>query len=526
MHYCVFIFLILTNCWGVIDEKRMIKENTHEDIKTLATAIPHSQPKPRLQKPRQEQQKIHPIFYKKISITLHENAPFQSILTQAASQIGASILIDHHIRESVYYTAKNKPFIDVIEDLAENLKLRFTIKGTFIKLEKDTPYTKTYPVNFLKFERESYNNISTTTDIFNEHDKKPHTKNNSGSEINVKSLINFWDELKKGLAFYIGDDHFNINQQSGLVIVTGTDKQHKFVGAYLDQLEKSANAQVLIEAKIIEVKLNQEFNTGIDWEWFSKQQTESIDFKGALNFKSANFTFILKALEKFGSLRTVSSPRLVLLNNQTSMIKVAENSIFFKMDFQSQYLGIVENPNQPNADHERFKTMSTSEIKSKPIGFIMPIQASIQPEKGKILLFVRPTVSRHAGSVKDPALEFNARSAKITQDIPESKVPVVEVREMDSVLKLDNGDTTILGGLTIIKSHDKSTGIMRPASFDKARSALGAQDLQEEVYELVILIKATIIEDENNTTTQNLVDERLQKDFVRDSRPFYNTPSS
>jgi len=525
MHYFLLLFLCLTNCAAFINEKRAFKTNTNQDLKTLLT--PPSQPhiKPPIKQKIIKKDSLNPLFYKKISLTLHKSAPFQSILSEAASDIGVSILIDHTIKESVHYNAKNKAFIEVIEDLAESLKLRFSVKNTFIKIEKDTPYHKTYPVHFLKFERESHNSISTTTDIFHENDQKKHLKNNSDSEIKVKSLINFWDELKKGLAFYIGPDHFNINQQSGLVTIVGTEKQQKFIEQYLGKLEKAANAQVLIEAKIIEVKLSQEFNTGIDWAVFETAANPlsfSIGMQPTnnapqfLNFKNANFSLLLKTLEKFGSLRTVSSPRLILLNNQTSIIKVAENSIFFKMDFQTQYLGIVEKPKQ-GAEHERFKTFSTSEIKSKPIGFIMPIQASIQQDTGKILLFVRPTVSRKSHEIDDPAMEFNAKSAKIT-NVPVSKIPVVEVREMDSVLKLNNGDTTIFGGLTIVKSKDQSAGLVKPSAFDSVRSAFGDEKIEEEIYELVILIKATIIDDDHNMG--DVADERLQREFIKDPRAF------
>jgi len=140
----------------------------------------------------------------------------------------------------------------------------------------------------------------------------------------------------------LGDTHFTIHKQGGLISVIATEKQHKFVKKYLDQLQKTSNTQVLIEAKIIEVKLKQEFKTGIDWSFVNggfNIQPEMENMAENSNFqlmsyqkKDANFKFLLHALETFGSLRTASSPRIVLLNNQTSIIKVAKNSIFFKID--------------------------------------------------------------------------------------------------------------------------------------------------------------------------------------------------
>ena len=516
-----------------MNEKRMLKENDHQDIKTLLTPPAHTHPKPVKKRKKDEEPPLHPIFNTKISLTLNEHAPFQSILTDVCEKIGISILMDHTIKDSVHYIAKNKPFIEVIEDLTDSLHLRFTIKNKFIKIEKDTAYPKTYHVHFLKFERESSNNISSTTDISDEQDKRHYLKNNSDSAIQVKSSIHFWDEVEKGLRFYLGKDTFHINQQSGIISVIATDKQHKFIKTYLEKLEKITNTQVLIEVKIIQVKLRQEFKAGIDLEFFEKalppghapmQPSWNIGAKGTdhniLNFKGANFSLLLKALETFGSIRTVSSPRIVLLNNQTSMIKVAENHIFFKIDYQTQYLGLVENP-KTNEEREKLRTMSTSEIKSKPIGFIMPIQASIQKDTGKILLFVRPTISRKSGEIDDPALEFNARGAKIKkEDMPKSKIPIVEVREMDSVLKLDDGDTAILGGFMEVHSNDHSVGLMKPGMLDPVKSALGSETLTEEVSELLFLFRATIIDDDNKEEWDNPADTRLQRDFVKDARPF------
>jgi len=518
----------MTGCAAVINEKRVLKENDHQDMKTLLTPPQQNFMSVKKRKPKIEDKVyIDPIFNTKISLTVHDEAPLRSALTEAAKKIGIAILIDHDIKTTMHYVAHEKPFIQVITDITQALNLRFETQGKFIKIEKDTPYPKTYPVHFLKFERESSNSISTATDMTSDHDAKNQTKNNSDTEIKVKSTINFWDELESGLKFYLGTAPFTVHRQGGLVSVMATEKQHRFVKDYLDKLQKVSNTQVLIEAKIIEVRLKQEFKTGIDWSFvntgananpgFQAGPTKIGDNMQILNFNGSNFNMLINALEHFGSLRTVSSPRIVLLNNQTSIIKVAENSIFFKVDYQTQYLGLVAQPKNGD-DNERFKIFSSSEIKSKPIGFIMPIQACIDKTTGKILLFVRPTVSRQSGYIEDPTVAFNALAAKITTPLPPSKIPIVEVREMDSVLQLDSGDVKILGGLMQVTSRDDSKSLPKPAVLDKLRTVLGHEDLDEEVYELVILIKATIIDDEDDAAP-DAADLRLQKDFVKDPRP-------
>lgn len=516
----------------IINEKRLLKENDHEAMKTLVT--PPQENRFRIKKKkikREEPPPIDPIFYQKISLALHEGAPVRSVLTIAAQKLGIAILIDKDIKTTIHYVAQDKPFIQIIDELTQALNLRFHTQGKFLKIEQDTPYPKIYSVHFLKFERESANSMSTSTNIFENNDigakNKESNKNGSDSEIKVKSSINFWDELENGLKFYLGKAPFTIHKQGGLISIIATEKQHRFVKEYLTQLQKVSNTQVLIEAKVIEVKLKQEFKTGIDWSYINgdnaigsgnkKFKIAGDDFQ-LMDYKGSNFSFILNALEKFGSLRTVSSPRIVLLNNQTSMIKVAQNSIFFKIDYQTQYLGLLQQPKEGETN-ERYKILSSSDIKSRPVGFIMPIQACIQKDTNKILLFVRPTVSREAGKINDPAIDFNAKAARIDKDaLPKSEIPIIEVREMDSVLQLESGDIRILGGLMEIKSEDTSSGLLKPGALDVAKTAFGKQELKENVFELVILIKATILDNDNDE--MDLADQRLQKDFVKDARPF------
>ncbi len=316
-----------------------------------------------------------------------------------------------------------------------------------------------------------------------------------------------------------------------VISVMGTTRQHKMIEEYLSELERVIGSQVLIEAKIIEVALKQEFQSGINWQLFSnnkpffssslmKQEMSPEGFLTLdINEKDA-FSVLLRSMEHFGSLRVVSSPRITVLNNQTAVIKVAENEVFFKVNYQTSFLGWVDR-NKAGGDKindNSYQTISSSEIRTKPVGFIMPIQVSINRDTGEVILFIRPTVSRKKGSIVDPAVRFNAKAKNLAdKDMVDSHIPIVEVREIDSVLRLKSGNIAILGGLMETRAKDERKGPMGSERLPVIRHTLGTNKGEDNLIELVILLKATIVGDK---PIYDRADLRLMRYYANDPRPF------
>ena len=146
------------------------------------------------------------------------------------------------------------------------------------------------------------------------------------------------------------------NPEAGIIMVRATSRQHEKVQEFLDRVMSSVRRQVLIEATIVEVQLNQNFQKGIDWQYLQSDNpqlavgqgaaTQAIDaVTGALMpvagpaivagqlftaaFREGGFTSTLKLLETFGTIKVVSSPKLSVLNNQTALLKVVDNLVYF-----------------------------------------------------------------------------------------------------------------------------------------------------------------------------------------------------
>jgi general secretion pathway protein D len=272
-----------------------------------------------------------------------------------------------------------------------------------------------------------------------------------------------------------------------------------------------------------EVTLQEQFKSGIDWstvksgDWYIQAKMGALaDTMSPMvrNFTPINLgvegrelSSILNLLETFGTTRTLSSPRLTVMNNQNAVFKVAENQVFFTVKYERQFL---------NTDTQNFGAIiaSTSKIQTIPIGLVMTVQPSIDTITRDITLTLRPTISRVVGVREDPSVQIVNNSFNTSSKTVKSEVPVVAVREMDSVLRIKSGQVAILGGLMIEGGDNLEAGL--PGSKPGLLSFfLQGQRNANAIIELVIFLKATIVDSPKITTA----DQRVYTEFMRDPRP-------
>lgn len=314
-----------------------------------------------------------------------------------------------------------------------------------------------------------------------------------------------------------GAADYTIHKQGGLITVKASAKQHKQLHDYFNQLARATATQVIIEAKIIEVTLNNQYKTGINWS----QLGGSVNFTAALGdattpgpfnkditsprdlvtfaIQHDDFSSVLNLMKKFGTIRALSNPRLTVMNNQPAMLKVATNEVFFMLDFERVYAA-AEKPDVENV---------ASQIMTVPIGMLLVVQPSVNLESGDISLTLRPTISRIEKFVNDPAVAIKS------QNTVQSKIPVVQVREMDSVLRLKSGQVVVLGGLMEDRSLNDTASIPGADAIPLLGELGRGKDDDRHLNELVIFLTAHIAEEPIITAA----DERLYNTYTEDPRP-------
>jgi len=476
-------------------------------------------------------------MYTLVSVSVSEGIPLKSIFIELARQANVDLQLDPAIDAKIIFTSQNRPFIDIIRAMCEMANLRFDVINGALRIERDTPYSKNYNVQFLNLSRSSENQLTVATDVFSSIGpaKGSAGDNVSKSALKATTKNDFWDELEQNLKTIVqlGSEKgsYSIHRQAGLVSLQANRKQHIQVEKYLEQLRKVACCQVLIEAKIIEVTLKDEYRSGINWQNVNAKGDLAITANfGDLAKKSSfldptsaqadmvsfgasgsSFSAIANMLQEFGFVRTLSSPRLTVMNNQAAILKVAQNKVYFRLNYDKMY----------NSQNNRESTTVSSDIQTVPIGLIMMVQPSIDPETGEIILFLRPSISRLTQSVPDPAVDI-AYNASITDSTDRkssptpSMIPVVEVREIDSVLRLNNKEMAILGGLMEVRSSEHKQGIPGLGEVPLLRDLTGSISEGDTIVELVIVLKATIVD---NGAAPDAADQRLMEKYTTDPRP-------
>lgn len=484
---------------------------------------------------------INKVFYTPVSAVVTENVPIKSLLLQLAKQAKVNIHLDPAIKGKIIYSVTNKPFVEVVDDICGQLNLRYHIKSRTLKVEPDTPYNKTYSIKFLNISRNVKSNIAVASDVFANRDASlTYTSSDNGSSSTIESTgqHDFWGELGLTLEMILAPDSkdapdspdskdtpgptYALHRHAGLLVAKATNKQHKRLRGFLRQLRSSIGAQVLIEAKVIEVNLFEQYRAGINWEKLSRglirfsapfgnlAQAQRFANPGdsqkslvSLGLKKGGFSGLLNALKEFGSSRILSSPRLTVMNNQTALLKVARNQVYFQLRYDRQF----------NVSVNRESINISSDIHTVPIGLVISVQPSIDLETGQILLYLRPTITRFSQTVADPAVDIaRAQTASNTNvQTQPSLIPVVEVQEFETVMRLRSGETGLLGGLMEIRTTGDSSSIPGLENLRLFESTAHTN----EIIELVFIVRAKIVTDGE---PQHYADQRLYN-LVDDPRP-------
>ncbi len=311
-----------------------------------------------------------------------------------------------------------------------------------------------------------------------------------------------------------------VNPEAGVVTVRATSRQHEKVAEFLEQVTGSARRQVVIEATVVEVKLNDTYQSGVDWSalatnglGYSIRQTFtgaglasagnvfSISYSNPNPAAGGNIASTIKLLNTFGTTRVLSSPVMMVLNNQTAVLRVTDNLVYFTIKADT------------NTNANVSTTTFTTTQNVLPVGIIMNLTAQIS-ENDVVTLNVRPTVTAKIGDVQDP--NPSLRGTLTTPSI-ESKIPVTQTREMESVLRVASGQTAILGGLMVDSFAGSRGGLPLASRIPILGDLVSYRDDTSEKRELVIFLRPVVvknasIEGDLSAYRRHLPDRQFFKD--------------
>ena len=321
------------------------------------------------------------------------------------------------------------------------------------------------------------------------------------------------------------------NRESGILYVRATTKQHERVQEFLDQVMVGAKRQVLIEATVAEVQLRNEYQRGVEWSRLRQAGQSGISasqpaippatsatpgfntspfFLGFISTGS-NLSFTLKALEQFGDVKVLSSPKLSVMNNQTAILRVTRDIIYFTMTPSSAATAVT------GGGTAVVQPSFTTSPQIAAEGFMMAVLPQINSTEA-IVLNVRPTIRRQVGVARDPNPALQGLATQ-------NDIPVFETREFDSVLRLQSGQVGVLAGLMQDIVEQTDTGIPGVRSLPFIGEILSNRSQLSRKTELVIFLRATVIYDPSmEGDFRSLKNQLPGEDFLRKPNPQRNEP--
>ncbi|MBF0283758.1 MAG: pilus (MSHA type) biogenesis protein MshL, partial [Magnetococcales bacterium] len=317
-----------------------------------------------------------------------------------------------------------------------------------------------------------------------------------------------------------------INAEAGLISVFGTARQHERVQKFLDKAMENVQRQVLIESTVVEVELSDRHQEGVNWHNIMDRDLRMGRFETNLNGSVVNGTTMsglrgmgnfvdsavnattkatfftlpfstgnplgpssleatLYALQQYGNTKVLSSPKIMSLNNQTAVLKVVENTVFFTMDAKAT--SVTSNNTTQSVP------LFTTNVHTVPVGLVMTVTPQISDED-VVTLNVHPTISSISGWQNDPnpMLKKDNTITKVTSDV-ESRIPIIQIKEMSSVLRIQSGQVAVMGGLMQDKIQKDQSGLPVLGDLPVIGTLFRYRDDQVKKSELVIFMRPVVM---------------------------------
>ena len=465
--------------------------------------------------------------------------PVHELLFALARDANINADIHPALQGKVTLTAINQPLEKILARIARQVDLRWQIQDATLHVEPDTPYLKAYQVDYLTLARTTRIHTGIANSISPTGKQSGLASSNSSStEIRASSEHTFWKRLERNLHELLTErietdaqsaidkevtpatepaqqnpaetampdsatatsaartgkqsaSNLIMHPESGVIMVHASQRQHAKVAEFLERVGLASLRQIMLEATVVEVSLSDQYQAGIDWSRIAQGSNWSLTQTltgaalgsnsplGMIGYDNGLFRATLKLLEQFGRTRVLSSPRIMALNNQTAVMKVVDEQVYFR-------LSIEEDKNEAGNIVSR---TYTSELHTVPVGLVMQVTPQIS-STNQIMLNVRPTITNISSYAEDPAVAI----VSATSDLGvKSLVPNLQVREFDSTLAIPSGQIAMLGGLIQDKQINQRNGLPGLSRLPFIGDLFSYREDTVQKIELVVFIKPVAV---------------------------------
>jgi len=479
-----------------------------------------------------------------------------------------SVAVHPAVSGQISLTLKNVALEDVLTIISRMYPLDVFLEGSVIQVMPSQLKTESIPVNFLMIKRFGMSNVSVIAGGVSEQDQNNGGNNGgingnnniagnalgglggvggiggqggflgnniqqlNGSNIQTTSENDFWKDLKEALKVLVSPTEGRqvvVSPQAGLVTVRALPSEIAVVKDFLNQSQESLQRQVVLEARIIEVTLNDGYQQGVRWDRIASGLTGSVNFGfsgGALasNFAAntasginpainavngigntissdiggvstlrisrGDFDGVINMLQTQGDVQMLSNPRVTVTNNQKAVIKVGQDE-YFVTDVST------------SEDQSATQTENENDIELTP--FFSGIALDVTPQidkSGSVILHVHPSVTETAEQTK----VIQVGDQQILLPLAQSNI-----RESDTVIRARDGEIVVIGGLmeTVTSEQESKTPFL--GDIPLIGNAFKNKAKTQSKRELVILIRPSVVQpdtwEKQRLRTQTLLEQ-------------------
>jgi MSHA biogenesis protein MshL len=469
------------------------------------------------------------------------NTPAQQVFMAIVSGTRYSMLLHPEVGGNISLNLKDVTVFDALEAIREMYGYDYKLDGARIYIQPLTLQTRIYQVNYLTGSRAGTSSLRVSSGSVSDSSTggTPGTTTSTAasssagraqdsSKVTTTSSADFWTELTQSLKAIVGDEKGRsvvVSPMSGVIVVRAMPDELKNITAYLKASQLSIERQVILEAKIVEVQLNDGYQSGVNWGAFKNggnshtsigqiapggrlvpgggtaasltpgSNTGANTIANALGaaaipgaalagganavgslfglaFQTSNFAALLNFLESQGNVHVLSSPRIATLNNQKAVLKVGTDEFFVTNVSTTTTTGTA--------------TTSTPSVTLQP--FFSGIALDVTPridQNNEIILHIHPSVSLVSTVTKTVD---TGSGGTLTLPLASSSVS-----ETDSIVRARDGQIVALGGLMRQATFDDQSGLP-----GLPKSVFGQTNKRSEKRELVILLKPTVVDSDKD----------------------------
>lgn len=490
------------------------------------------------------------------------NAPANQVLMGIVSGTRYSMLIQQDLTGMISVNLKDVTLFEALDSLRELYGYEYKVDGTRIYIQAQSIQTRVFQVNYIVGQRKGSSDTRVTSGSvtggpgngnggngnggmggqFPQQNIMP--VGNNGSAMNRAPLISssvattsdndFWKDLGDSLNGIIGTENGRrvvVNLQSGIIMVRAMPNEMRNVETFLRLMQITIERQVILEAKILNVQLNDQSQSGVNWSIFGSRgsvgnvnNNTQLANSGSVNsgdisatpgstlangattalggsifavaLQGANFASLLTFLETQGDVQVLSSPRIATINNQKAVLKVGTDEFFVT--------GISSSTTASTG-----ATTTNPQVTLQP--FFSGIALDVTPQIDKddnIILHMHPSISQVSTVVKQ--VSFGGTSGQINLPLASSNVS-----ETDSIVRTRDGRVIAIGGLmteSSIRNQSKIPGLGDIKGVGAAFRQRGATTSKTE---LVILLKATVVQGQDSWSNDALATQNRVESMQR-----------